>query len=66
MSFVFVCLSFIVLAQTHLYENPDFDRLTEAHEIIGIVPFKASVTLRPKQMKDISPEQLGKMEESEG
>ena len=66
MSVVFACLSFVVLAQTHLYENPDFDQLTAAHQIIGIVPFKASVTLRPKQMKDISPEQLAKMEESEG
>lgn len=53
-------------SQTHLYENPDFDRLTASHEIIAIVPFKTSVSLRPKQMKDITPEQLQKMEESEG
>lgn len=57
---------FTAHSQTHLYENPDFDRLTASHEIIAIVPFKTSVTLRPKQMKDITPEQLSKMEESEG
>lgn len=52
--------------QTNLYENPDFDKIARRHKIIGIIPFKASVTLRPKQMKDISPEQLDKMEQSEG
>lgn len=66
MSLAFLLLAYMAHAQTHLYENPDFDRLTVSHEIIGIVPFKASVTLRPKQMKDITPEQLNKMEESEG
>ena len=65
--FIFMlCLSFVAPAQTHFYENPDFDQLTAGHEIIAIVPFSASVNLRPKQMKDISTEQLAKMEESEG
>jgi hypothetical protein len=66
MSLLFLSMVYMANAQTHLYENPDFDRLTASHEIIAIVPFKASVTLRPKQMKDITPEQLQKMEESEG
>lgn len=66
MSLIFLSLASLAYAQTHLYENPDFDRLTASHEIIAIVPFKTSVTLRPKQMKDITPEQLQKMEEAEG
>ncbi len=66
MSLFFVGMVYMTHAQTHLYENPDFDRLTASHEIIAIVPFKTSVSLRPKQMKDITPEQLQKMEESEG
>lgn len=66
MSLFFVGTVYMTHAQTHLYENPDFDRLTASHEIIAIVPFKTSVSLRPKQMKDITPEQLQKMEESEG
>lgn len=65
-SLLFLSMAYLTHAQTHLYENPDFDRLTASHEIIAIVPFKASVTLRPKQMKDITPEQLQRMEESEG
>jgi len=65
-SLLFLSMVYLTHAQTHLYENPDFDRLTASHEMIAILPFKASVTLRPKQMKDITPEQLNKMEESEG
>lgn len=53
-------------SQTHLYENPNFDELTKDHKIIAIVPFKTTVTLRPKDMKDMTPEQLHKMEISEG
>jgi len=55
-----------LFAQTHLYENPDFDAIAKDHKLIAIMPFKASVTLRPKQMKDISPEQLDRMEKAEG
>lgn len=53
-------------SQTHLYENPDFDRLTQDHKILAILPFKATVTLRPKQMKEITPEHMAKMELAEG
>ncbi|PKP45310.1 MAG: hypothetical protein CVT94_18445 [Bacteroidetes bacterium HGW-Bacteroidetes-11] len=59
-------LSLSAFSQTHLYENPEFDKIAKDHKIIGIIPFKATVSLRPKQMKDISPEQLQKMEKSEG
>ncbi|NND05619.1 MAG: hypothetical protein HKN87_04495 [Saprospiraceae bacterium] len=55
-----------VIAQTHLYENPKFDRIARNHKEIGIIPFKTTVTLRPKQMKDITPEQLDRMEVAEG
>ena len=63
---LFMCLSGSVLAQTHLYENPKFDRIARSHKVIAIIPFDATVTLRPKQMKDITPEQLERMEEAEG
>ena len=62
-----ICLiSLTVFSQTHLYENPRFDEIAKNHKIIGIIPFKVSVTLRPKQMKDITPEQLDRIEKSEG
>ena len=55
-----------VLAQTNLYENPNFDEIAKSHKIIAIVPFKTQVTLRPKQMKDMTAEQLNRVEKSEG
>ena len=61
-----LALSYPSYSQTHLYENPKFDELVKNHEIIGIIPFKASITLRPKQMKEFTPEQLEKMEIAEG
>jgi len=64
MAMIFICVA--AYGQTKLYENPDFDKIARRHKIIGIIPFKATVTLRPKQMKDISPEQLDRMEQAEG
>lgn len=61
-----ILISFIVFSQTNLYVNPEFDDISKEHKIIGIMPFKASVTLRPRQMKDITPEQLARMEKAEG
>lgn len=53
-------------AQTNLYENPDFDEISKSHKIIAIVPFKTQVKLRPKQMKDMTDDQLSRIEKSEG
>jgi hypothetical protein len=55
-----------VFSQTNLYENPEFDNIAKTHKIIAIVPFKTQVKLRPKQMKDMSSEQLNRIEKSEG
>ena len=54
------------LAQTNFYEDPRFEAIAKTHESIAILPFDASVSLRPKQMKDITPEQLDRMELAEG
>ena len=66
--FITLLLSFFIniQAQTNLYENPDFDKIAESHKIIAIVPFKTQVKLRPKQMKDMTTEQLKNLERSEG
>ena len=55
-----------IIGQTNLFENPDFDKIAKEHKVIGVIPFKASVTLRPKQMTNITSEQLERMEKSEG
>lgn len=66
LSILFLAISINITAQTNLYENPEFDEIAKSHKIIAVVPFKTQVKLRPKQMKDMSNEQLHKLEKSEG
>jgi len=54
-----------VVSQTHLYEHPKFDSIAKNHKKIAIIPFKTKVKLRPKQMKDVTKEQLADLEKSE-
>ncbi len=65
-SILFILITFFSYGQTSLYVNPDFDKIAEDHKIIAIVPFKTQVKLRPKQMKDMSNEQLHELEKAEG
>lgn len=53
-------------AQTKLYQHPDFDQLTKDHKLVAILPFDAKVSLRPKQMKELSAEQFADMQKNEG
>ena len=54
------------VAQTKLFEHPNFETIAKDHKSIAILPFSAKVSLRPKQMKEITPEQLKDMEFGEG
>ncbi len=63
---VFMLIGVMVFAQTHLYVNPKFSEIASHQKIIGIIPFKTTLQLRPKQMRDISADQLNKMEIDEG
>ncbi|MEP6260198.1 MAG: hypothetical protein ABJ092_01375 [Gillisia sp.] len=65
---VFACILFgsTVSAQTKLFEHPNFETIAKDHKSIAILPFSAKVSLRPKQMKEITPEQLKDMEYGEG
>lgn len=60
-----LCGSF-ASAQTQLYEHPQIEQYLASHSKIAILPFKTSITLRPKDMKSMSNEQLKKMEIDEG
>lgn len=53
-------------AQTSLYVHPDFSEIAAEHQKIAIVPFKTQVKLRPRQMKEMTPEQIYTLERSEG
>jgi len=56
---------FNVNAQTSLFEHPKFDEIAKNHKIIGILPFQTHVELRPKQMKNMTPDQIHDLEKSE-
>ena len=66
--FLFLLFGFSLsgFSQTNLYENPEFDEIAKSHNIIAVVPFKTQVKLRPKQMKDMTTEQLHRLEKAEG
>ena len=52
-------------SQTSLYVNPKFEEIAKNHKSIAVIPFKTQVKLRPKQMKDMTPEKLEKLEKDE-
>lgn len=49
-----------------IYTSPDFDQLAKDHKILAVVPFDATVKLRPKQMREMTSEDVARMEEQEG
>ncbi|MBN2616481.1 MAG: hypothetical protein JXR71_12380 [Bacteroidales bacterium] len=63
---IFAFLGLTVFAQTRLYVNPKFGEIAKTQKIIAVLPFKVSITLRPNQMKKITPEQLKDMQLNEG
>ncbi|PRP67561.1 hypothetical protein [Nonlabens agnitus] len=65
-SILAMLITFTAFAQTHLYQHEDFDQITADHKTIAILPFDATIKLRPKQMKELSQDQLTSMEQKEG
>ncbi|MBT8375819.1 MAG: hypothetical protein HKN99_01230 [Winogradskyella sp.] len=63
---ILITANLFATAQTNLYENPEFDEIAKSHKSIAVVPFKTQVKLRPKQMKDMTGEQLQRLEKAEG
>lgn len=53
-------------AQNRLYQDPSFPAIAKKHNKIAILPFDATVSLRPKQMEGMTTEQLNKLGEDEG
>jgi hypothetical protein len=49
-----------------IYVNDSFASLTKNHKLVAILPFKAIVKLRPKQMEKMSPRQFQRLEKDEG
>lgn len=62
----FLLMSQLTYSQTRLYNNPDFDQIARNHKIIAVLPFHTSINLRPRQMREVTAEQLEIMELAEG
>ncbi len=66
-----VLVFFIILplasanAQTRLFVDPEFQRIGNNHKIIAVIPFRVSISLRPKQMEALKEGQLERMKEDE-
>lgn len=66
--FLIVSILFIGLssaAQTKLYVHPDADTYVAETNMIAILPLSTEVKMRPKQLKDFTPEQIVEMEKDE-
>ena len=53
------------ISQTKLYVHPDGDRYAFNTQTIAILPLRTQVKLRPKELKDFSPEQVVQMGKDE-
>ena len=62
-------LSFLItttlFAQTKLYVHPDADTYVAETKTVAILPLKVQVKLRPKELKDFTPEQIIEMGKNE-
>ena len=67
--YLFLILIFIFSTQLHsqtkLYVHPDGDRYASNTETIAILPLRTQVKLRPKELKDFTPEQIIQMGKDE-
>lgn len=55
----------LVFSQTKLYVHPDADTYVANTKTIAILPMKVQVKLRPKELKDFTPEQIVEMGKNE-
>ena len=63
----FILFGFLGYSQSkEIYTNPNFATLTKDHKILAIIPFKASVMLRPNQIEKMGKEQYEKLQLDQG
>lgn len=51
--------------QTKLFVDPEFSKYGNDHEIIAVIPFQTTISLRPKKMKELKDGQLEEMQQNE-
>jgi len=64
---LFILFGVSAYSQTkEIYTNPNFAEIAKDHKVLAIIPFKASVTLRPNQIEKMGKEQYEKLQIDEG
>jgi len=63
--FIFSLTITPIFSQTQLYVDPEFSQIGSDHKLIAVIPFKTSISLRPKQMKELKDGDLERMEQNE-
>ncbi|MEO1053598.1 MAG: hypothetical protein AAFX87_23385 [Bacteroidota bacterium] len=58
-------IAFSTHAQTRLFVDQEFAETCHDHELIAVIPFNTTISLRPKQMASLKEGQLDKMQENE-
>lgn len=64
-SFLLFGFAFIAFSQTRLFVEPEFSKYANDHETMAVLPFKTSISLRPKQLANLKEGDLEKMEQDE-
>jgi len=64
-SFILFFSFFASFAQTKLYVHPNATQYASTTNMIGILPLRTQVNLRPKELKDFTPEQIIQMGKDE-
>lgn len=65
LSFILLISSIAIYGQTKLYVHPEADVYVASTKTIAILPLDTSVKLRPKELKDLTPEQIKEIENAE-
>jgi hypothetical protein len=65
LTFLMIFLLHSAKAQTRLFVDPEFSKIGYDHKVIAVVPFRVTISLRPKQMQSLQQGQLEKMQEDE-
>lgn len=65
LSIVLIIPFFSSYGQTRLFVDPEFSKYGNDHEIIAVIPFETTISLRPKKMKELKEGQLEDMQQNE-
>lgn len=62
---IIISIPLSTYSQTKLYVHPDGENYAANTETLAVLPLKVQVKLRPKQLKDFTPDEIAEMERNE-